>query len=142
MIKVVSAAVLAMTFSGLITACASTDATLNDPQYLQKRWALIALNGEAVSDSQRAKQPYIQMQSEFATAYAGCNRLSAPYQAEGNKISFGSIRQTKMACLNNMQFEQRFIDMLAYSETWSIQGPYLRFFADNPEQAIAVFEVQ
>lgn len=140
--RVVTAAVLTMTLSGLISACATTNSTLSDPQYLQKRWALVALNGEALSETQQAKQPYIQMQSQFASAYAGCNRLSAPYQAEGDSIQFGAIMQTKMACLNNMKFEQRFIDMLAYSERWTINGDYLRFYADNPEQAIAVFKAQ
>ena len=143
--KVVSATLavaLTIATGSLISACANTAVVEADPQYLQKRWALVVLNGEELSAEQKAKKPYLQLQSQFATAYAGCNRLSAAYQAEGSNISFGAIRQTKMACLNNMKFEQGFIDMLAYSEKWSINGQLLRFYADNPEQAIAIFRAE
>lgn len=143
--KVVSATLavaLTIAAGGLMSACVSTTAVETDPQYLQKRWALLVLNGQELSAEQRTKTPYLQLQSQFATAYAGCNRLSAAYQANGSSISFGAIRQTKMACLNNMKFEQGFIDMLAYSKTWSINGQLLRFYADNPEQAIAIFKAE
>lgn len=143
--KVVSATLavaLTVAIGSLLAACANTPVVEADPQYLQKRWTLVVLNGQELSAEQQAKKPYLQLQSQFATAYAGCNRLSAAYQASGSNISFGAIRQTKMACLNNMKFEQGFIDMLAYSEKWSIDGPLLRFYADNPEQAIAIFKAK
>lgn len=132
---------LLMMLGSLLAACATTTVTPMDPQLLQNRWALLELQGETLSDAQKAQKPYLQLQSDFASAYAGCNRLSAPYHADGDSIAFGSIRQTKMACMNNMKFEQGFIDMLAYSQHWSLEGKVLRFYGRN-EELVAVFQAE
>lgn len=117
----------------LLAACAHNSANPADPKLLEHRWNLVELQGEALTDAQKAKKPYLQLQGEFASAYAGCNRLSAPYKAKGENISFGSIRQTKMACMNNMKFEQGFIDMLAYSQSWSLDDGILRFYGPHSD---------
>lgn len=129
---------LVMIFGSLLAACAHNAVTPADPQLLEHRWSLVELQGEALTDAQKAKKPYLQLQGDFASAYAGCNRLSAPYHADGETINFGSIRQTKMACMNNMKFEQGFIDMLAYSQRWSLEEDILRFYGDNAEP-VAIF---
>ena len=41
--------------------------------------------------------------------FAGCNRYSAPYRMHGDSLSFGPAMSTKMACLEGMDLERRFL---------------------------------
>lgn len=48
-----------------------------------------------------------------AAGYAGCNRFSASYTADGDRLSFGPVMSTRMACDEDaMQAEAEFLGLL------------------------------
>jgi heat shock protein HslJ len=74
---------------------------------------------------------------------AGCNHWFAPYQLDGNKLSFGKIGSTRKRCAPAlMEQEQRFLQALGEVERWDIspieqvrfwpaQGKPLRFWPEE-----------
>ncbi|MBU6156738.1 MAG: META domain-containing protein [Alphaproteobacteria bacterium] len=59
-----------------------------------------------------------------ASGRSGCNRYSATVTLAPDRISFGPLMSTKMACAEEgaMQTEAAFLDALSGAETWSISA--------------------
>jgi heat shock protein HslJ len=58
---------------------------------------------------------------------SGCNSYGGEYRVEGNRIEFGEIASTLMACMGNgiMEQEQRFHEALRTAETYEVSGDSL-----------------
>jgi heat shock protein HslJ len=56
---------------------------------------------------------------------SGCNGLSGSFQAKGNKVAFGQLATTRMAC-SNMAFEHKFLSMITNRTLrYTINGDHL-----------------
>lgn len=55
---------------------------------------------------------------------SGCNRYSGTVTVSSDRISFGPLMSTKMACAEEgaMQTEMAFLQALSGAETWSLAG--------------------
>jgi heat shock protein HslJ len=68
---------------------------------------------------------------------AGCNRFSAAYEVDGQAISFGPARSTRMACAQPlMEQEQAFMAALESAVSWSIDGNVLDMHRADGQRAI------
>ena len=57
--------------------------------------------------------------------FAGCNRYFGAYEKQGSSLTFGPIGATRMACVDGMETEDRFLKMLEQVRSWKLQGQQL-----------------
>jgi heat shock protein HslJ len=93
-----------------------------------KKWSLADMNG--------APQEKSPIWLEFDTTArrfngnAGCNKVAGEYDLEGNKITFGKVISTRMACMDAgaNERERAFLKLLS-DRTYSVkfEGQQLQF---------------
>jgi heat shock protein HslJ len=68
-----------------------------------------------------ARPPTLRLDSKEgrASGFAGCNRFSGSYQLAGDRLTFGPLLSTKMACERGMDVEAAYLDALAKTGSWS-----------------------
>lgn len=71
----------------------------------------------------------------------GCNRLVGSYSIDDNRISFGQVAGTMMACPQGMEQEQAFHQALISAVRWEITGETLQLF-DADGASVAVIETR
>src|SRR4029078_1139225 len=89
-------------------------------------WLLYELNGTPVdTDSIMQNKPMIAFvvnENKF-NGYTGCNRMGGHYELkEGNRIRFYNVITTKMACLNSMDLENRFLEVINIADNYNLNG--------------------
>jgi heat shock protein HslJ len=66
----------------------------------------------------------------------GCNRLSGDYQLAGERLRFGHIARTMMACPDGMDTETAFVRALDQVRTWRIVGNGLELYDVGRNQVL------
>lgn len=94
-----------------------------------KEWTLVELNGNAVS---LQKRPTIQLSAETKsmTGFGGCNRLTGTYTLDQNRLHFGPIAMTRMACAEGMDVEQAFAVVLGATQRFHLAAGSLELYGD------------
>lgn len=93
---------------------------------LNTYWKLILLNDTEiiVSDSQR--EPHIIFNAENRVSGSdGCNSIMGSYLLEGDKLTFGEMAGTKMACAEGAEQTQAFNEALTKVATYSVHSDQL-----------------
>ncbi len=68
---------------------------------------------------------------------ASCNRYSASYETDGDRLSVGPAAATRMACAPPlMQQEARFLSLLAGVRRWSVAGGALTLYSEDGARAL------
>ncbi len=100
-------------------------------------WRLIELG-----DKQLEKNQLVSLNFENNVAFSGfnsCNNYSGTYALNGEKIEFGEVAETMMACIpENMALAQEFNKALENTKSYMIQDGYLTLY-DNDGNKTAVF---
>lgn len=106
-------------------------------------WRLTSLGTEPVILAEGQQAPYILLEpaSRRAAGSGGCNRMTGGYELEEDKLTFGAMSSTMMACLNGMEIEKDFHDALGKTRTWKIEGRHLELY-DEKRAMVARFEAQ
>lgn len=105
-------------------------------------WELTYLGGEPVKLQEKQRPPHLVLQSQQRRVggFGGCNRLMGSYVLEGDKLSFGKMASTMMACPPpSMQMERAFHGMLEQVKAWKIDGERLELL-DDKGKSLARFE--
>ena len=104
-------------------------------------WALISLNGADVAANSKGEKPYLLLDSKSrrVSGSGGCNRLTGTYEAKANRLTFGMMASTMMACPTGMDIERAFTEALGKATTWKITGQELEIF-DSSGKRLARFE--
>jgi heat shock protein HslJ len=58
----------------------------------------------------------------------GCNRITGSYQLKGDRVTFGQIVGTQMACVNAVDIERPFRDALKSASRLTVTGDRLELF--------------
>jgi len=104
-------------------------------------WKLIWLNGTAVVPIERRAEPHLLFQAEGRLAGSdGCNRLFGSYSLEGEKITFGRMGGTMMACVEPVR-DREFLTALGAAATWRVLGSHLELRSDK-DVLLARFEAE
>src|SRR5271170_1361898 len=100
----------------------SVAATRSSPETTE--WKLTALGGNPVVLEEKQQAPSLTLLPEQmrAVGYGGCNRFTGSYVLAGEKLKFGTIAGTMMACLKGMDFESAFHQALPRVASWKING--------------------
>ncbi|HSB24795.1 MAG TPA: META domain-containing protein [Burkholderiaceae bacterium] len=90
-------------------------------------WKLTWLRGKAVVAADRAREPQLVLQPEQhrVAGSGGCNRIAGGYTLAGDRLTFGRVAGTLMACPDGMEQERAFLDALGEVARWRIDGQRL-----------------
>jgi copper homeostasis protein (lipoprotein) len=105
-------------------------------------WKLVRLGDVAlkVEDQHRQPQLVFDPASHRVSGSGGCNRIVGGYELNGEKLTFGQMASTMMACASGMETEQSFLKALGEVKRWKIAGHELELM-DGAGKVLAVFEV-
>ena len=114
---------------------AMTDAALTNTY-----WRLVRLGGDAVGPVDGRREPHMVLRAaedRFA-ATVGCNQMIGGFTLDGDKITFGQVAMTMMACPPPLDtLERGLAQALESTATWRINGNALDLRdADGKETAL------
>lgn len=110
-------------------------------QLASKKWIIKQLGDLPEKDLKKHKTPYIQFDSEKNKVYGntGCNNFFGTYElGPDDSIIFSGIGATKMFCMETMEIEDAFLDMLSKCKHIIISDSGL-VFKDQNNKPIASF---
>lgn len=107
------------------------------------RWRPTQLGGEPVLVSGRQREPWLVLEGrgQRVIGFTGCNRMSGSFERNGERIRFGPISSTRMACLSRSEIEQEFLRALESARTWRVLGTFLELQGDEGSM-VARFEAR
>jgi len=109
------------------------------PEYSD--WKLILL-GESGVDVAAPRRPHFVLDStKKRSGFGGCSQLVGNYTLDGDHLSFRQIAGTIMACLESMEMEKAFLQILPRVNSWKINGQR-RDLLDTSGKRIAGFEAR
>jgi copper homeostasis protein (lipoprotein) len=92
-------------------------------------WRLVELRGAAVADTPKPAYIRLDEQTKRVTGSGGCNVISGGYELhEPNRLRFGQMISTKMACASGMDVEQQFLEVLGQADSYTLNGEKLQLF--------------
>ena len=106
-------------------------------------WKLTRLKESPVIVAEGQREPHLVLnaQSGRVSGYGGCNRLSGSYERAGDRLSFGQIAGTRMACAHGMDIEGTFLDVLGQVRSAKLLRQHLDFY-DAAGERLARFEAR
>ncbi|SFG11996.1 META domain-containing protein [Pontibacter chinhatensis] len=99
---------------------------------LERTWLLQQLRGKEVTGE---RLPFLSfsLSESRVSGNAGCNRISGSMEARGNKLYFGAIAATRMAC-PDMEIENQVLQELSKREfEYQIEKDKLRLLHNGTE---------
>ncbi len=98
-------------------------------------WKLTRLGDRPVIVHNDHREPHLVLQKEEGRAVAtgGCNMAGGAYQLDGERLAFGDMMSTMMACPGLMDQEHAFLQALAVVDAWRIEGQHLELLDDAGE---------
>ena len=119
----------AMAIPVLLSGCThSGDAT--DPPFLETTWNLTELYSENIRYS-GSQVPHLRFEADRVTGHDGCNNFFGPYKLSDDKLSFGLLASTRMACPQINGFDLVFHKTLLTTRRFRIDGSRLDLFAGD-----------
>lgn len=103
-------------------------------------WRLVDIGGQpspAGADSTRHPGFTLIAEGRKVQGLAGCNRMKGTYQLDGQKLKFGPLATTRMAC-PAMQTETAFLKALEATTRYEISGSSLTLY--GADTAVARLE--
>jgi heat shock protein HslJ len=103
-------------------------------------WRLVDIGGQpspAGADSTRHPGFTLLAEGRKVQGSAGCNRMTGTYQLDGQKLKFGPLATTRMAC-PAMQTETAFLKALEATTRYEVSGSSLTLY--GADTAVARLE--
>ncbi len=114
----------------------------DSPSLVGPIWVAVELAGMPVPADPPARQPAIQFSADGRAAGTdGCNRVSASYTQNGERITFGPMIATRMACPGSDEVARRFAAAFQGTSGWRIAGGRLEFYGATGKP-LAIFAVR
>lgn len=106
-------------------------------------WKLVELNGKPAPHGSGGKEAHLllQLDKPIARGFGGCNRFSARYELDGEKLSFHELVATRVACAEGMDLESEYFDALLRAVVWTRAGDQLTL-EDADGRAVARFRMR
>ena len=102
-------------------------------------WKAIELAGKPTPAQDPQREAHLQFQAGGRVSGSdGCNRLTGTYQRSGDRLTFGQMAGTQMACLDATNTEEPFREALKNVVRFTISADRLEFF-DGSGTRLAVF---
>lgn len=93
-------------------------------------WRLVVLGDQPVAVQQRPREAHLILHPADGrvSGSGGCNRLTGRYELDGEKLTFGNIASTQMACPAAMDLEREFLAALKRVRKARVLGQQLQLF--------------
>lgn len=104
-------------------------------------WKLVRLGDKPVAAAEGRREASLVFDTEEprVAGSGGCNRINGGFELDGEKLSFGRMAATRMACPEGMDQEQRFLAALGSVKSHRIDGSHLELL-DAAGKQVARFE--
>lgn len=103
-------------------------------------WELVQLNGRDVPDIEREPSLVLNSRQGRVAGFSGCNRFSGTYELADERLKFGPVVATKMACLEGGEVEKSYLQALQQVRSWRVRGSTLDLLNESGE-SVARFSV-
>jgi heat shock protein HslJ len=113
----------------LLSACAYTGAS-NDRPLLDTSWRLEQLLTENIEYT-GSNTPHLRFEAERVTGNDGCNSFFGPYKRDQDRLDFGPLASTRMACPHIADFDLVFNKMLLMTTGYRISSNRLELYMDD-----------
>jgi copper homeostasis protein (lipoprotein) len=106
-------------------------------------WKLTRLGNEPVLIGAMQREPHVVLHSADlrVAGFGGCNNINGSFEVEDDRISFGPMATTMLACVEGADTERAFLQALERVSTWRIIGEHLDFLSSAGE-LVARFEAR
>jgi len=129
-----------------LAGCAGHDAlsggtAVNEPLE-NTYWKLVTVGERKAVTIDEAREAHLVLHAEESrlAGSTGCNRMMGEYERDGDRLTFGRVATTMMACPGEvMALEREFLDALDDVASWQVEGDTLRLL-DTEGEARARFE--
>jgi heat shock protein HslJ len=101
-------------------------------------WKAIELAGQPAPSKDPKREAHLQFQAGRLSGSDGCNRITGTYQLSGDRVTFGQMASTQMACLDSAGTETAFRDALKNATRLAVTGDRLELFEAKGSR-LAVF---
>jgi copper homeostasis protein (lipoprotein) len=88
-------------------------------------WRLVRIGERplaAAAEARREPQLILDPGEKRVSGSSGCNRFSGSYSLNGDRLGFGPLAATRMACADGMEQEQALFDALPRVARWRISS--------------------
>ena len=91
-------------------------------------WKLTRIGEKPVVVKDKQREPHLVLatKDQRLSGHGGCNRLMGSYKLDGEKLSFGQVASTRMACIDGMDTEHLFSTELGKVQSHKINGNALQ----------------
>ncbi len=125
------AGALVMTALGVAGAQAGSESSLVG------KWRIETARGAEAFDSSKTMFEFSPDGRVAMTV--GCNRIAGAPTVEGDRVTFGAMAATRMACPPPLdQLEAKYLAALAAARTWRIEGTRLKLLDEGGEAAVSL----
>lgn len=121
----------------LLAACATTGGAGLENTY----WKLVGLEGTPLAPTQREAHIILRPAERRVSGSGGCNGIGGGYKLDGDRLSFGQMIRTMMACPTGMDIESAFLAALGKTRGAKVSGQELTLL-DAEGRPLARFEAQ
>lgn len=114
------------------------------PVIENRRWSLVALDGQPLPPQDAAKTPHFVLHSDGhrVSGSGGCNELIGTYTLNGQALQMlRGPRRELQVCAADMERERAFLFALATTEQWAMEGARLRLL-DRLGAQVALLEAR
>lgn len=105
-------------------------------------WKLVTVGERKAAAIDEAREAHLVLHAEDGrlAGSTGCNRMMGEYERDGDRLRFGQVATTMMACPGEvMGLEREFLDALDAVASWQVEGETLTL-VDGEGEARARFE--
>jgi len=107
------------------------------------RWVLAEIDGSAAGPGADGQKPDLRFgMAGEATGFAGCNRFGGSVTVEGNRLTFGPLRSTMMACADGDAVEQAYLKKLVGTVRFGFEGRELLLFGEDDKRPLLRFRTE
>jgi len=125
----------------VIIGCSSSESSVDNAPLTGTEWTLFEMN-DIKYESAAGKNVTMKFDSKEKqiNGKAPCNTYGGPYTKSSNKLSFGGLYSTEMAC-DELGKEQEYFSMLAKVFAYQVSGDKLYLF-DSGGMVVARFKAK
>ena len=119
-----------------------TAETKSTAELLNTHWKLTQVGEQVITTPEGAREIHMVLHSENqrVAGFSGCNTMMGNFVLEGDKLRFGQMAGTMMACVDpGMELEQKFLSVFPQVAHWKIRGETLQL-SDANSKLLANFE--
>lgn len=127
-----------LSVAGALGACAATSATspASAPAPLWgSEWRLQDIGGQTALPQPAATLAFPQ--TGQVAGHGSCNRFFGPVEIERDRLTFGPLASTKMACMGGAsEQESRYLGALQKAQRYEVKGDTLLIHTQGMEQPL------